>query len=430
MLIKFMLLPIWLLFVVLQTLYWTYFWQLKEYRYDRLYSAVNEQGWRAFVPIRLYRPVWTKKALLIVLLSALSTSLLVFVTPFLWFFTPFIVALWVLTFNIPTYFYSLHIGNKALQKIESIKKANPQFKVIAITGSYGKTSTKDLIAKVLSSEYNVVKTPKNNNTFIGVSRTIISLLTNDTDFFIVEAGAYKQGEIKKIANLVKPNIGILTGLTYQHLALFGSTENLIKAKFELVDSISEKGLVFMNGEDALLKEQAKKVEKKIVWYKGSTTYQLSNIACMAAVAKLFNIKASNIAKVAASAKGEYLHLPVVINKQGLTIINDSYSSNPVGFERALKELAERTEKNKIIITSGIIELSSKSRIIHEQLGKKASQIADLVIITKPHFAKYFGGKCITNPKTIIAQVSKYPLKDTVVLLEGRLNAWLIQSLHN
>ncbi|MCK5085089.1 hypothetical protein KAK05_00075, partial [Candidatus Parcubacteria bacterium] len=148
-------------------------------------------------------------------------------------------------------FQKRKIIKKATAKMNNLKK----IKVIGITGSYGKTSTKEFLYAILNQKYKVVRTEGNNNTNIGVAYTVLNKVNDDYDYFICEMGAYKIGEIAEICSIVKPEIGILTGINEQHLELFGSIENTIKAKFELIESLPENGMGILNGDNEYIKTE-------------------------------------------------------------------------------------------------------------------------------------------------------------------------------
>lgn len=141
--------------------------------------------------------------------------------------------------------------NKTRKKISGLKK----LKVIGIAGSFGKTTTKEFLYQILSTRYKVLKTPESFNTIFGIAKVVDYELDSKYDFFICEMAAYKIGEIKTLAKMVPPDIGILTGITKQHLERFGSLNNTIKAKFELYDSVEDpKKFVFNVGNENITKE--------------------------------------------------------------------------------------------------------------------------------------------------------------------------------
>jgi len=122
-------------------------------------------------------------------------------------------------------------------------------KVIGITGSYGKTSTKEFLYQILRQKYKVLKTPGSYNTLFGIYKVINHELDARYDFFICEMGAYKIGEIKELCDCVLPDFAILTGINEQHLERFGKIENTIKAKFEIVETLKDKATAAINHAD-------------------------------------------------------------------------------------------------------------------------------------------------------------------------------------
>ena len=139
----------------------------------------------------------------------------------------------------------LHFYNKATKKLKEMKN----LKVIGITGSYGKTSSKNILNDILSSRFISLATPKNLNTEYGLMITINNHLDKFNEIFIAEMGAYKKGEIKTLCDMVKPKYGILTTIGTAHLETFGSEENIQKTKFELIESLPSDGACVLNGDD-------------------------------------------------------------------------------------------------------------------------------------------------------------------------------------
>ena len=130
-------------------------------------------------------------------------------------------------------------------------KSMPSLKVIGITGSYGKTSSKNILNDILSVKYYVLPTPKNFNTPVWLTITINNYLDKFNDYFIAEMGAFKKGEIKYLCDYVKPTYGILTKVGTAHLESFGSQQNIQEGKFELIESLPSDGIGVLNGDDPL-----------------------------------------------------------------------------------------------------------------------------------------------------------------------------------
>ena len=150
--------------------------------------------------------------------------------------TIILIPLLILSFQIPSALWRKNLINKAKQKRLKFKN----LLVIGITGSYGKTSTKEFLATILSEKYKVLKTKEHQNSEVGVSQCILNDLKPEHEIFVCEMAAYNRGGIKLLCDIVKPKIGILTGINEQHMATFGSQENIIKTKYELIESFAGK----------------------------------------------------------------------------------------------------------------------------------------------------------------------------------------------
>ena len=156
------------------------------------------------------------------------------------------------------YYHFKHLAQKKLKSMNNLK-------VIGITGSYGKTSSKNIISDILNVKYNALPTPRNLNTPNGLMITINNHLDKFTEIFIAEMGAYVKGEIKELCDFVHPKYGILTTIGTAHLETFGSEENIVKAKFELIESLPSDGFAVLNGDDS--KQVSYKLQNKVktIW---------------------------------------------------------------------------------------------------------------------------------------------------------------------
>jgi len=346
--------------------------------------------------------------------------------------------------------------------------------VIGITGSYGKSTTKKFTNLVLSSKYKTEKTEKNLNTDWGIARKAADL-SPETEVFVVEMGAYKKGEIKSIADVVKPQIGIITGIEPQHLSLFGSLENIKKAKYELIESLPENGVAIFNVANPGGQELAQLAKDQGI---KTRTYALNSEIEADLKARIKKVTTESVTfrlrsqgkemEVTAPIKGKHfvenllgailaakelkvdwekireaikdidpgLTLSVYKTKGGATIIDDSYNSTPIAFSSALDYLSLFEGKTKVLITSGIIELGEKSFEIHKVAASQAANVADEIILTNTDFEKSFTdglGDKAKNLKIIkgeeLAEKIKYYLwQDCVVLIEGRMPAKVMQEL--
>lgn len=236
---------------------------------------------------------------------------------------------------------------------------HPGLETIGITGSWGKTTTKDQLAAMLSAKYRVYKTVGNNNTLLGVALNVWRM-PSATQIFVCEMGAYRPGEIKAICDLVHPKVGIVTVVGPMHLERFGSLEAIKKTKDELLRAIPADGLKVEPGTNPL-----------------------------AAVAKFFDVKPTKEVVVSS-------HRLEVKKAGGITIIDDSYNSNPGGFLRALETLKKTSGKPKILVTPGMIELGQLQFSENKKAAASAATVCDEIIIVGE-----------TNREALVAGVGKH-----------------------
>ena len=248
--------------------------------------------------------------------------------------------------------------------IEKASKKREKFKelvVIGITGSYGKTSTKEFLAQILSKKFKVLKTKKHQNSEVGVSQCILNDLKPDHQVFVCEMGAYNKGGIKLLAGIARPQIGILTGINQQHLATFGSLENIVKTKYELIASLPSDGLAIFNGENNYCRElfEKTKIRKQITKkdvkvedveigrdfisfrvflgdesanFKVSLIggHWLDNISMAILAAKELGMNLKDISRAAEEIRPLPGGMRLIKTPQGLNILDATYSANPSG----------------------------------------------------------------------------------------------------
>ncbi len=311
------------------------------------------------------------------------------------------------------------------KKCEKKLKSFTSLDVIGITGSYGKTSSKNILKDLLSVKYNVFATPKNYNTPTGLMITVNEYLDKFNDYFIAEMGACKTKEIQELCDLVHPKYGILTKIGVAHLETFGSQENITKTKFELIESLPKEGIGILNADDPLQVNYKLKNKVKILWIGIENKVQASIYADHIKLSKegttfdchfkeenkvlTFTTKLLGKANIynilAAIALGKFLNLsdeelllgvkkvePVEHRLQlkryfDMYLIDDAYNANPDGCQMAL-DVLNLMKGKKIVVTSGMIELGDKSHDLNKALGEKMAEVADKVLLigekqTKP-----------------------------------------------
>jgi len=235
--------------------YHLYLLQLEEYDVKRFIRTVIS----SYVPRKTLRKqlIWTQKMILI----ATATCTLIAMLSFL--FSPFFLLLFYLSF-IPISFVTVVLrpfDNYMKQSI--IRRAKlklalfPHLEIVGIAGSYGKTTMKEAVSAILSQKYTVLKTPENINTPLGIARLILDRLDNSTQVLVVEMGEYTRGDIRDICTIVEPQTAIITGINEAHLERMGNIENTTAAIFELAQHMNQKGLLVLNEDNALIRENYK-----------------------------------------------------------------------------------------------------------------------------------------------------------------------------
>ena len=309
-----------------------------------------------------------------------------------------------------------------INQAKKILNDMPDLTVIGVTGSYGKTSVKNFLVKTLSQKYEVLTTPLNYNTTMGVVKTIRENLKPTHQIFICEMGATKLGDIKEICDIVKPKFGVITSIGPQHLESFKNIENVIKTKFELADSVKENGgTVFLNYSNEYLAN--KKDTYNILSYgindsslnfnafdlhsssKGLSFKMIDNnsnkevefqtkligkhnainLAGAIGVANYLGIPLEKIVPAVRNIKSVEHRLQLIPHGD-LTIIDDSYNSNPVSSKSALETLSE-FEGTKIIVTPGLVELGNDSEKYNFELGKNIADVCDYVFLVGTQYFK-------------------------------------------
>ncbi len=305
----------------------------------------------------------------------------------------------------------LSYKRKAIKKLNSLSNLD----VIGITGSYGKTSSKNILNDVLNCKYNCIATPRNLNTPYGLIMTINNDIDKFDELFIAEMGAYKMGEIKELCDLVHPKYGILTKIGKAHLELFGSEENIQKGKFELIESLPNDGVAILNKDDKMQVNYELKNDVKVLWIgiDNECDYRAINISVTSSGTSFdlvvkgdkkkyrFETKLlgyANIYNILSSiALGNYLGIKIkqlqnavksvkpvehrleIKGSNGLYYIDDAYNSNPEGAKMALDVLNLMPGK-KIIVTPGMVELGKDESLENTLFGEEIALVCDEVIL--------------------------------------------------
>ena len=292
----------------------------------------------------------------------------------------------------------------------------PDMKIVGITGSYGKTSTKHYLNRILSEHYSVLMTPGSFNTPMGVIRTVREMLQPYNEVFIVEMGAKNVGDIKEICDLVNPQMGIVTAVGPQHLESFKSIENVQKTKFELVDALPANGFAVLNNDfEFVANREVSNVPAKryavsasvaadyhaedVKYSASGTTFtivgegkrielstklvgecNISNLMGAVIIAMELGVPEQKI-KYAVSKIAQVEHrLNMKRTPGGVVIIDDAFNSNPDGSRMALDVLAGMSGGKRIVITPGMIELGDKQEYYNSKFGEHIADTCDVAII--------------------------------------------------
>ena len=389
------------------------------YFYRLIYKAYPAKKKCVYTP-RVKRMLATSLLLLVIV------SLAVYLAPFV------VMALWGVIIY-PISFMIIYVANALNQPYEravnnyytndakKLLKNNPNLVVIGVTGSYGKTSTKNVLNTMLSKDFNVLMTPESYNTMGGLARTIRGQLKPTHQIFIAEMGAKRVGEIKELCDFVHPKYGVITSIGPQHLDTFKSLENIISTKGELFKYLEKDGTAFINFDDAHIKNIKLRDDVTAISYSVNDTLELSPDYYIEAISvggsgssfTLVQRKSGKKIRLSTKLLGKHnlsnvlagiaiaLSLGVPFDRLGAmtadlepvthrlstrrvndlyTVLDDAFNSNPVGSKMALEVLKNFEGNKKIIITPGMIELGDQAYALNKSFGESIADTCDFVIL--------------------------------------------------
>ena len=311
------------------------------------------------------------------------------------------------------------VNNHYINDAKRILESLPNLRVIGVTGSYGKTTVKHFITELLKVKHEALCTPASYNTTLGVVRTIRESLKPTHEFFVCEMGARRRGDIKEICDLVRPEIGVLTTIGYEHLDTQGTIENIIHTNFELIESLPEHGIGVINFDNDYIRgnhesKQSPKIKVRYgidgLWdyhahslrYSNEGTaftivadmgdkqesvefrtdvlgeHNVLNITAAVACANMLGIPMADLVPAVKRLEG-VPHRLQLVRRGNLSIIDDAYNSNPEGAKSALNVL-DGFKGLKVLITPGMIELGDKEAQMNFEFGVAAAAVCDMVIL--------------------------------------------------
>lgn len=366
---------------------------------------------------------------------------------------------------------------KALQEIAIYKRSLYDIPVIGVTGSVGKTSTKDIIASVMSKKFNVLKTQGNYNNQIGLPLTVLGL--KDHDAMVIEMGMNQRGEISNLTKIAKPTVAVITNVGTAHIGNLGSRENILKAKLEILDGLKENGTLVINNDNDMLhnwnEENISKnfdvvtfgMENKsdimpydIVLSENGSTYKIDidgkvwnvnvsvggnhfvlNSLCAIGIGRLFGITMEDILDGIANFELTKRRMQVEKNKKGVTIINDSYNANYDSMKAAIEYLGRINANKKIAVLGDMLELGEFSKTLHERVGEEVAKNNIDILIAVGKLSKDIAKKAeekglvkenifvCANNQEAIELINKIAVNDDAVLLKAS-NGLNFQEIFN
>lgn len=352
----------------------------------------------------------------------------------------------------------------AFGKIAEYKRSLYNIPVIQVTGSVGKTSTRDIIANVVRTKYKTLQTEGNLNNHIGLPTTLLKL--KDHEALVIESGMNHLGEIRYLGEITKPTIAVITNVGTAHIGLLGSRENILKAKLEILENLKPGGTIVINNDNDMLNKWAKEdksykkytfgidEEADVMAYNikignKSSTYNVKinneeytvnvpvsgkhfvyNSLCAIAIGNLLGISPENIIKGIETFSLTKNRMEVVKVKDNVTVINDAYNASYDSMKPAIEYLKELPAKRKIAVLGDMFELGEFSEEIHRKVGIEVVTHKIDILVTVGKLAKYIAeeAKYLRMPeKNIISletteeaseYLNKILQKDDAVLLKA------------
>jgi len=320
----------------------------------------------------------------------------------------------------------------ALQRISQYHRERSRVSLIGVTGSNGKTTSKEMIASILETKFSVLRNEGNYNNHIGVPLTLLRLEPSH-DIAVLEMGMSRLGEIRRLCEIAQPSIGVLTNISGVHLQFLGSLERVKEAKGELVDFIDQEGTVILNSDDPFIMDLKKRVKGRLLTYgiesysdiraknirdlgtDGLTfllmindkemkvrlpligNYNVYNALSAAAAGSVCGIEIENIKKGLESFKGLPMRMELCHLDHDIRIINDSYNANPSSVKRAIETLSNISKSGHSFLAIGdMLELGDASMDAHKEIGRMiAGRSIDFLIVVG-EMASFIGKEALLN----------------------------------
>jgi UDP-N-acetylmuramoyl-tripeptide--D-alanyl-D-alanine ligase len=306
---------------------------------------------------------------------------------------------------------------RANQRIRQLKQLN-QLRVVGVTGSYGKTSTKFILAAILGAKYDVLATPGSYNTPMGICKVVNGDLEAHHQVFIAEMGARHKGDIRELVRLVEPDFSIITAVGPAHLETFGSIDAIARTKFDLARGTSPAGVCVVNGDNPHCLREARSLDRPVLFYglreadhlaayarditvgaqgtqfvlvlpgDGEVScrtrllgqHNVLNIVGAALLARRMGLDLEEIARGIERIEPVEHRLQLIDPGNGVLVIDDAFNSNPDGAAAALEVLAQFEGRRKWVVTPGMVELGAESEAVHREFGRRMAAVCDHVVL--------------------------------------------------
>lgn len=352
----------------------------------------------------------------------------------------------------------------ALQELARSYRNSLDIKIVGITGSNGKTTTKDITANLLSIQYKVQKTEGNYNNEIGLPLTILGL-EEDTEMAVLEMGMSSRGEIDFLTRLARPEVAIITNIGESHLMDLGSREGIAEAKLEIVNGLKDDGLLVYFGDEPLLKERIENISQNVIKktfghnekndifpvdieqtsngsrfkIKTSTVefdlpvlgaHNVLNALAAMTVASHFGIPFEKMKEGFAGLKLSNMRTELLDGKMGVKIINDAYNASPTSMRAAIELISQLSGyKNKILVLGDILELGPEEEEFHFKVGEFIDSEKVAYLFTFGRLGEFIakGARknlpaervfAFTEKSPLIEELKKLVNKDTIILVKA------------
>lgn len=330
---------------------------------------------------------------------------------------PFLSPLFIVAANTFMQPFEEHQQEKFFDEAHDLLAEQQDLLKIAITGSYGKTSVKHILNRMLEEKYYTLMPPGSYNTPMGITKIIRGELKPMHQAFVTEMGAKQKGDIAELCDLVEPKYGIITALGEAHLESFGSFETIVDTKFELVEALPEDGVAVLNFDDPAIRDHAYRVKGKVISYgmespdldywaadiryhsRGTEftlctkdgvkeefrsqllgIHNVYNIVAAAAMAHELGVSFKQMKRAVSALPPVEHRLELKTTANGLNIIDDAFNANPVGAAAAMDVLGQIEGGKKFLITPGMVELGAKEYEENRRFGAHAAAVCDYIAL--------------------------------------------------